>query len=61
MFMLFGIVPVPAWAFVAGILAWDGYQSITPNKVRLPPSHILPSSRVGHDGIRGSYLTDYLI
>ncbi|KAK7695664.1 hypothetical protein QCA50_000300 [Cerrena zonata] len=31
-FLLFGIVPVPAWAFVAGILAWDGYNAMSPNK-----------------------------
>jgi len=27
-FYLFAIVPVPAWAFVTGILAWDGYSAL---------------------------------
>ncbi|KAI0728741.1 hypothetical protein C8Q72DRAFT_358237 [Fomitopsis betulina] len=27
--LLFAIVPLPAWAFVTGIVLWDGYSTIT--------------------------------
>ncbi|CAL1702286.1 unnamed protein product [Somion occarium] len=27
-FLLFGVVPVPAWAFVAGVFAYDGYSTV---------------------------------
>ncbi|KAH9943094.1 uncharacterized protein BXZ73DRAFT_40535 [Epithele typhae] len=28
-FLIYGIVPLPAWVFLAGIFAWDGYSAIT--------------------------------
>lgn len=27
--LLFAIIPLPAWAFVTGIVLWDGYSAIT--------------------------------
>lgn len=27
--LLFAIIPLPAWAFVTGIVLWDGYSTIT--------------------------------
>jgi rhomboid-like protein len=31
-FLIFGIVPCPAWAFVAGIFGFDLYRSVTEAK-----------------------------
>ncbi|KAH9894294.1 rhomboid-domain-containing protein [Cubamyces lactineus] len=30
-FALFGVFPLPAWAFVTGIFLWDGYNAIVPS------------------------------
>lgn len=42
-FLLFFVVPVPAWACVAGLLAWDTYSALNPRA----GSHI---DSVGHVG-----------
>lgn len=34
-FFLFAIVPIPAWAFVPGILLYDVYEMTASNKVRI--------------------------
>ena len=33
--MIFAIIPVPAWAFVPGVILWDGYQLLTNPTVRV--------------------------
>lgn len=33
--MIFAIIPVPAWAFVPGVILWDGYQLLTNPTVRI--------------------------
>ncbi|KAJ8469280.1 hypothetical protein ONZ51_g9103 [Trametes cubensis] len=30
-FALFGVIPLPAWAFVSGIFLWDGYNALVPS------------------------------
>ena len=36
-FLLFFVVPVPAWALVSGFFLWDGYTTLT-DAVRLHPT-----------------------
>ena len=42
-FLLFFVVPVPAWALVSGFFLWDGYTTLT-DAVRLHPT--LPLSLI---------------
>ena len=37
-FALFGVIPLPAWAFVSGIFLWDGYNALVPS-VSTHPDH----------------------
>jgi len=30
--LLFGVIPLPAWALVAGLVCWDGYKSFYPGE-----------------------------
>ena len=34
-FLLFGIVPIPAWAFVPGVLLYDLYEMVASRRVRV--------------------------
>jgi len=27
-FLLYGIIPIPAWLFVSGVFAWDSYHTL---------------------------------
>lgn len=33
-FLFFGIVPIPAWMFVPGVLLYDVYEMVASNRVR---------------------------
>jgi hypothetical protein len=33
-FLIFGIIPIPAWSFVPGVLVYDIYEMIATKRVR---------------------------
>lgn len=33
--MIFAVIPIPAWAFVPGVILWDGYEMLTNRAVRI--------------------------
>lgn len=39
-FLLFAVIPIPAWAFVPGIIAWDVYDMIRTSRVSILSSYI---------------------
>ena len=42
-FLLFGIVPMPAWLFVSGIFVYDSYRTVqqTVSRTNLSPVYVL--------------------
>ncbi|KAI0035579.1 hypothetical protein K488DRAFT_24823, partial [Vararia minispora EC-137] len=49
-FYLFGIAPLPAWAFVGGILAWDGYNAWQVSQRTATPPGGSKTNYIGHVG-----------